>query len=111
MKKDAEIASLQEDTKKPQEAAAGNLATEGDNSIARTANLQYSHDDSGETDAADGKPLMLLSQHFAKMVKGLDFYSKQVSLVELVSYLISAREGVSVYVGIEEMFCLYVMAS
>jgi hypothetical protein len=85
-KKDAGIASLQEDIKKLQEAAAGNSAAEGDNNIARTANLGYSHDDSGETDAADGKPLMLLSQHFAKMVKGLDFYSKQVTLVELVSY-------------------------
>ena len=85
-KKDAKIASLQEDIKKLQEAAAGNLATEGDNNIAWTANLEYSHDDSRETDAADGNPLVLLSQHFAKMVKGLDSYSKQVSLVELVLY-------------------------
>ena len=66
-KKDVEIASLQENIKKLQEAAAGNLAAEGDNNIARTANLGYSHDGSGETDEADGTPLVFLSQHFAKM--------------------------------------------
>ena len=65
-KKDAGIASLQEDIKKLQEAAAGNSAAEGDNNIARTANLEYSHDDSGETDGADGTSLMLLSQHFVR---------------------------------------------
>ena len=85
-RKDAKIASLQEDIKKLQEAAAGNSSAEGDNNIARTANLGYSQDDSGETDTANGNPLTLLSQHFAKMVKGLDSHSKQVSLVELVSY-------------------------
>ena len=85
-KKDAKIASLKEDIKKVQEAAAGNLAAEGDNNIAWTANLGYSQDDSREADAAKDNTLTLLSQHFAKMIKGLDSYSKQVSLVELVSY-------------------------
>ena len=43
------------------------MASEGDNNIARTANLGYSCDDSRETDGANGTPLVLLSQHFAKM--------------------------------------------
>ena len=66
-KKGAKIASLQKDIKKLQEAAAGNSAAEGDNNIDLTANLGYSHDGSGETDGADDTPLVLLSQHFAKM--------------------------------------------
>ena len=66
-KKDDEITSLQEDIKKLQESAAGNSAAEGDSNIAWTANLGYFNDDIGETDGADGTPLMLLSQHFAKM--------------------------------------------
>ena len=65
-KKGAEIASLQEDIKKLQEAAAGNLVAEGDNNIAQTANLEYSHDYSGETNFTNGNPLLLLSQHFGK---------------------------------------------
>ena len=63
-KKGAEIASLQEDIKKLQEAAAGNLAAEGDNNIAQTANLEYSHDYSRETNFTNDNPLLLLSQYF-----------------------------------------------
>ena len=60
-KKGAKIVSLQEGIKKLQEAAADNSAAEGDNNIAWTANLKYSHDCSGGTDAAGGNPPTLLS--------------------------------------------------